>query len=98
LGPNSTKPKSNSSGGSGNEGGLPPSTSTETPTTTTVAAAEGGRGRGQKPAEFGQRFEADVGYVDVDTRVSRESYAAATMAAGAVILAVSGVSGSERAS
>ncbi|CAM9346065.1 unnamed protein product [Ectocarpus sp. 13 AM-2016] len=43
-----------------------------------------GDGRGG----FGQRFEADVGYVDVDTRVSRESYGAATTAAGAVILAV----------
>lgn len=38
--------------------------------------------------EFGQRFRADPGYVDVDTRVSRESYDAARMAAGAVVLAV----------
>ena len=37
---------------------------------------------------FGQRFAPDPGYVDVDTRVSRESYEAARMAAGAVILAV----------
>lgn len=43
-----------------------------------------GDGRGG----FGRRFEADVGYVDVDTRVSRESYGAARTAAGAVILAV----------
>lgn len=40
--------------------------------------------------EFGQRFKADPGYVDVDTRVSRESYMVARMAAGAVITAVGG--------
>lgn len=39
--------------------------------------------------DFGQRFAPDPGYVDVDTRVSRESYMAARMAAGAVICAVS---------
>lgn len=46
----------------------------------------------EKPrsGEFGNRFAPDAGYVDVDTRVSRESYGAAKMAAGAVILAVGG--------
>ena len=39
--------------------------------------------------EFGDRFTPDASYVDVDTRVSRESYHAARMAAGAVITAVS---------
>ncbi|CAM9673395.1 unnamed protein product, partial [Ectocarpus sp. 12 AP-2014] len=43
---------------------------------------------GDSKGGFGRRFEADVGYVDVDTRVSRESYGAARTAAGAVILAV----------
>lgn len=46
-----------------------------------------------RSGEFGNRFAPDPGYVDVDTRVSRESYAAARMAAGAVILAVGGASG-----
>lgn len=56
-------------------------------------AKEGdGQGQGQRQRhqqDYGQRFGADVGYVDVDTRVSRESYGAARMAAGAVLLAVS---------
>lgn len=46
-----------------------------------------------RSGEFGNRFAPDAGYVDVDTRVSRESYAAARMAAGAVVLAVGGASG-----
>lgn len=46
------------------------------------------KGSKKDSVEFGQRFAPDAGYVDVDTRVSRESYAAAKMAAGAVILAV----------
>lgn len=54
---------------------------------TTELARKGGQRHGQD--RYGQRFTADVGYVDVDTRVSRESYGAARMAAGAVILAVS---------
>eukprot|EP00752_Nemacystus_decipiens_P004439 g4052.t1 len=52
----------------------------------TRARGPGRLGKGQE--EYGLRFRADVGYVDVDTRVSRESYGAARMAAGAVILAV----------
>lgn len=39
--------------------------------------------------KYGERFKPDSGYVDVDTRVSRESHMAARMAAGAVIAAVS---------
>lgn len=65
-----------------------------TTTTTSETAREGQRQRqrqrqGQGQEEYGKRFEADAGYVDVDTRVSRESYGAARVAAGAVILAVS---------
>ena len=80
--------------------GMAPSTTATTapenapaPATTKKAREEGhrkGRRQGwQGQEEYGQRFTADVGYVDVDTRVSRESYGAARMAAGAVILAVS---------